>query len=179
MGEHWGLKQWAYRFGFVLLSFVALFLYLLPLELGAGRWPGPDMMLAFAFAWVVRRPTYVPIVLVGAVFLIADFILVRPPGLWAGICVVGLEFLRRREGASRDIPFSLEWAMVAVVMLGLAVVYRILLGIFLVQQVSFGLIILQQISTLLIYPVVVFISTSVMGVTKITTTEAEALGYSR
>ncbi|RPE67452.1 rod shape-determining protein MreD [Pacificibacter maritimus] len=179
MGEYWGVKKWAYRCAFVLLSLVALFIYLLPLEFGEGRWPGPDLIVAFAFAWVLRRPSYVPILLIGPVFLIADFMLVRPPGLWAALCVLGIEFLRRREGRSRDIPFPVEWAMISAVLLGLAVIYRVLLSVFLVQQASFGLVILQQLSTLFIYPLVVFISTSVMGVTKITAAEAEVLGFSR
>lgn len=179
MVEPWVLKQWMYRGGFIGVCLAALFFCLLPLEVGAGRWPGPDLMLAFAFAWVLRRPAYVPMLLVAFTFLIGDFIFMRPPGLWAALCVIAVEFLRGREGMSRDMPFLVEWAMVSAILLGLAVLYRVFLGIFMVDQASFGLVILQQISTLLAYPVVVSVSTMVMGVTKITAAEAEMIGYSR
>lgn len=179
MVEPWVVKQWMYRGGFVLVCMAAIFFCILPLEVGAGRWPGPDLMLAFAFAWVLRRPAYVPMLLAALAFLLGDFVYMRPPGLWAALCVIAVEFLRGREGMSRDMPFLVEWAMVSALMLGLAVVYRICLGIFMVDQTSFGLVILQQISTLLAYPIVVLISTTVMGVTKITAAEAEMIGYSR
>ncbi|MBU2867099.1 rod shape-determining protein MreD [Pacificibacter marinus] len=179
MVEPWVIRQWMYRGGFVLICTIALFFCILPLEVGAGRWPGPDLMLAFAFAWVLRRPAYVPMVLVGLIFLIGDFIFMRPPGLWAALCVIAVEFLRGREGMSRDMPFLIEWATVSALLLGLAVVYRICLGISIVDHTSFGLVILQQISTLLVYPIVVLISTFLMGVTKITAAEAEQIGYAR
>lgn len=179
MIEPWIIRQWMYRGGFVLISATALFFCLLPLEVGAGRWPGPDLALAFAFAWVLRRPAYVPMLLVGLTFLLGDFVFMRPPGLWAALCVIAVEFLRGREGMSRDMPFLVEWATVSVVLLGLALVYRICLGIFIVDHTSFGLVILQQISTLMVYPLVVLASTFIMGVTKITAAEAEQIGYAR
>jgi rod shape-determining protein MreD len=179
MVEPWVIRQWAYRAGFLLVCMIALFMSILPLEVGAGRWPGPDLMLAFAFAWVLRRPSYVPILLVAMVFLVGDFIFMRPPGLWAALCVIALEFLRGREGMSRDMPFLVEWMMISGLMLGLAVSYRVCLGIFMVDQASLGLVILQQISTLLSYPLVVLVSTTVMGVTKISAAEAELIGHSR
>lgn len=179
MIEPWVVKQWLYRGGFALVCMTALFFCLLPLEVGAGRWPGPDLMLAFAFAWVLRRPSYVPIFLVASLFLIADFIYMRPPGLWAALSVLAIEFLRDREGTSRDMPFLVEWATVGVVMLGLAVVYRVALGIFVVQQTSLGLVILQQFSTFVAYPFVALASKNIMGVTKISAAEAELIGHTR
>ena len=179
MVEPWVVRQWTYRAGFTVICLIALFMSLLPLEVGTGRWPGPDFMLAFAFAWVLRRPAYVPIYLVAIMLLISDFVFMRPPGLWAGLGVIVLEFLRGREGMSRDMPFLVEWASIAGVMFGLAVVYRVCLAIFMVDQTSFGLVILQQISTLIAYPFVVLLSVIVMGVTKISAAEADMIGRSR
>jgi rod shape-determining protein MreD len=173
------VKNWLYRGGFALVFLTVLFFSILPLEVGSGSWPGPDLVLAFAFAWVLRRPSYVPLFWVGCLFLIGDFVYMRPPGLWAGLSVLALEFLRDREGTSRDMPFLVEWATVGVVMLGLAVLYRLTLGIFMVDQTSLGLVILQQISTFCAYPFVLLISVNLMGVTKISTAEAELIGQTR
>lgn len=170
---------WLHRGGFVVICAAALFFSLLPLSAGIGHWPGPDLMLGFAIAWVLRRPEYVPVALVALVLLVADFIYMRPPGLYAVLCVLTIEFLRRREPQSRDMPFLLEWAMVAVVMFGLAIGYRLMLGLFMVDQASLGLVILQQISTLLAYPVVVLFSTQALRITKISASEADQMGRAR
>lgn len=149
--------------------------YLLPLKVGMGYWPGPDLIVAIAFVWVMRRPDFMPVWLAAPIFLLADFIFQRPPGLWAALCVVGLEFLRGRERTSRDMPLMVEWLMVAGVLLGMAVVYRMLLAIFLVDLASLGLVILGQLSTLIAYPFVALISSSLLGIRKLTPTEADEL----
>ncbi|AJE48412.1 hypothetical protein [Celeribacter indicus] len=173
------LRRWSYRAGFLALSAIVVFVYLLPVRVGSGHWPGPDLLLGFAFAWVLRRPDYVPVWLVATVMLTADFIFLRPPGLWSALTILGLEFLRRREATSRDMPFAVEWAMVAGVMLAMAVLYRLALGTFMVDRTSLGLTILGQISTLLAYPVIVLFSRSVLGITKISPAEADEMRYVR
>ncbi|GAA3867264.1 rod shape-determining protein MreD [Celeribacter arenosi] len=169
------LRRWLYRIVFVAIAFVAVFIYVLPLRVGSAHWPGPDLLLALAFAWVMRRPDYVPVLLVAVVMLTADFVFMRPPGLWAALSIIGLEFLRRREPTSRDLSFLLEWAMVAGVMLAMAVAYRLVLAIFMVEQATLGLVILGQVSTLLVYPLVVVASTWALGITKITPSEADEM----
>lgn len=173
------VRTWSFRGVFLLITALATFFYLLPLQVGSGRWPGPDLILAFAFAWVLRRPDYVPVFLVATVMLLADFIFLRPPGLWAALTIMGLEFLRSREPTSRDLPFAIEWAMVAGVMLAMAVAYRVSLAIFMVDQTSLGLAILGQLSTILSYPIVIAISHYGLGIAKITPSEADEMRYVR
>ncbi len=169
------LRRWGHRAAFVAISGFALFLYILPMNVGTARWPGPDFVVAFAFAWVLRRPTWMPLWLAAPIFLIGDFMLLRPPGLWAALCVIALEFLRTRETTSRDMPFAIEWAMVAGVLLAMAGVYRAILAVFMVDLTSLGLVISGQISTLIVYPVVVLVSASVLGVRRLTPSEADEL----
>nr|WP_319249323.1 rod shape-determining protein MreD [uncultured Celeribacter sp.] len=173
------VRLWAYRAGFLVLSALSFFLYLLPLQVGTGHWPGPDVPLAFAFAWVLRRPDYIPVLIFAAVMLLADFIFLRPPGLWTALTLVGLEFLRRREPTSRDMPFVFEWAMVAAVMLAIALLNRIVLTLFMVDQAPLGLSILGQISTLIAYPFVVLFSRTILRIEKVTPTEADEIRYAR
>lgn len=98
-----------------------------------------------------------------------------PPGLWAAISIVGLEFLRRREPTSRDMPFLVEWAMVGGVLVAMAVLFRATLAIFMIDLTSLGLVLLEQLSTLAAYPLVVLLSSKVLSVTKLTPTEADEL----
>ncbi|MEG3662876.1 rod shape-determining protein MreD [Celeribacter halophilus] len=173
------VRTWSFRAGFLLVAALVTFFYLLPLKVGAASWPGPDLILSVAFAWVLRRPDYVPVFLVAPVILLADFIFLRPPGLWTMLSVLGLEFLRRREPISRDLPFAVEWAMVAGVMLAMALAYRLCLALFMVDQSSLGLAIMGQVSTLLSYPVVVALSRYGFGMTKISPAEADEMRYVR
>lgn len=171
------LRRWLYRAGFFVLASFIVFLYLLPLRVGAGYWPGPDLLLCFAFTWVMRRPDYVPAWLVALIMVMADFLFLRPPGLWAALTLGGLEFLRRREAQSHELPFVGEWAMVAGVMLAMALCYRLVLAVFMVDQATLGLTILAQISTILAYPLVVLLSTTLFGVHRVSAAEADAMRY--
>jgi len=168
---------WLYRFGYIGICLFAYFIGLLPLEIGELHWGTPDLVLGFAFCWVLRRPDYVPMVIVCIAFLLADFLFTRPPGLWATISLLAVEFLRHREPHARDMPFLVEWAMIAALLLGMAIVYRLAHAIFIMPSTSLGLVILQQISTLLFYPMIVLCSGIVMRVTKITSAEAEITGH--
>jgi len=40
---------------------------ILPLSTEPGSVPGPDVVLCLTFAWVLRRPEYVPALLIAAV----------------------------------------------------------------------------------------------------------------
>ncbi len=169
--------RWLYRGLFVLLVGTSVFFLLLPLDLTAGRWPGPDLIVALSFAWVLRRPDFVPVVLVAAVFLTMDLLFMRPPGLWAGLVVLGLEFLRSREPHSRDLPFLVEWAMVSGVVVAMTLAQRLVLLIFVVGQPSFGLVVLQLSATIISYPLVVAASRMIFGIRKIAPGEVDQLGH--
>lgn len=152
---------------FLTLALLVAFARLLPLGDGTGGVPGPDLLVVLAFAWVLRRPDYVPVALVAAVMLAADFIFLRPPGLWAAITVIGMEFLRNREAAFRDLPFLGEWGMVALVLLAMTLVNALVLLIFMVDQPTLGLTLLQLIATILAYPLVVGVTVFALGLGRV------------
>lgn len=170
-------RRWGFRGLFVLLAFGVVFFQILPFRIGVSRWPGPDLLTLLAFAWVLRRPGYVPVVLVAAVTLFTDTLFMRPLGLWSALVVLGFEFLRRRQPFSRDLPFLVEWMMVAGVLLGMTVTNAFVLAIFLVEQPDLKLTFLQLIISILSYPVVVAISRFALGVRKIAPGEVDALGH--
>ena len=170
-------RRWLYRMTFVLISAVVVFFGVLPLDLAAGRWPGPDLTVAFAFAWVMRRPDFVPVGMIAAVFLVMDMLFMRPPGLWAGLVVLGLEFLRSREPHSRDLPFLVEWAMISGILVAMTLAARVIQLIFVINQPSFGLMTLQLAATILSYPVVVATTRMIFGIRKIAPGEVDQLGH--
>lgn len=140
---------------FLLLFALALFFRLLPLNTAGPSLPRPDLMLCMVMAWVLRRPTDLPLPVIGLVFLIEDLFMLRPPGLWALAVLAGTEFLRRRHAVAREITLPLEWALVSAVMLVTLITYRIVLAIVMVPQPPLDLSLLGLAVTVLCYPLVV------------------------
>ncbi len=176
MAEAAASGDWAHRSGFAVIAALSLFVRILPLSTLPAGWPGPDLLVCLAFAWVLRRPTYVPALLIAIVFFIEDMVLLRPPGLWAFIVLMGSEFLRRREPLSRQLPFPLEWAMVAAVLLLMMAANRLIMAIVVSPQPDFGFAFIQIILTIALYPAIVVLSHLAFGVRKSATGEVDSLG---
>lgn len=171
---------WRYWGVFAALALVSLFWRMLPLPPVSGGamagLPGPDLLLCLVLAWVLRRPDYMPALLIAGVFLIEDLMLMRPPGLWALIVLGGAEFLRARQPLMREVPFLLEWALVGAVMLAMWMTERLVLGIVMVPMPALGASLVQLLLTLAAYPVVVALSRHALRVRKPATGEVDALG---
>lgn len=166
-------RFWALLLG---LAVASLFLRLLPLGVAPVGLPGPDLLLCLVFAWVLRRPEYVPALLVAAIFLLEDLILLRPPGLWALIVLLGTEFLRQRQPLMRELTFPMEWAMVSAVMLTMMLAERLTLAMTMVPTPSLRLSVVQLLMTVIAYPLVVLASHFLLRVRKPATGEVDALG---
>lgn len=173
-----GLRStvWIYRGAFLLVAVVLLFLRLLPLGSEAGRWPGPDILLCIALAWVMRRPDYLPVWLIAIVFLIEDLVLMRPPGLWTALVVIATEFLRARVALTRELTFVVEWMLVAGVMVAMLLASRVVLSIVLVPQAGFGFAMVQTIWSILCYPLVIAVSAMALDLRKPATGEVDSYG---
>ncbi|MEZ5755523.1 MAG: rod shape-determining protein MreD [Paracoccaceae bacterium] len=169
-------STWLYRAVFVGLAGALLFIKLLPLGSVAGDWPGPDILLCLVFAWVTRRPDFLPVFLIGIVVLMEDLILLRPPGLWAALVILASEFLRARVALTRELQFLTEWLLIAGLMLGLMIANRLALAIAFVPQPSLGFALLQTVWTILCYPLVVAVSRFAFDLRKPATGEVDAYG---
>lgn len=139
---------------FVMLFLGVLFWRLLPLAPGRVAWPGPDLTLALALIWMLRRPEQLPVLTVALLFLIEDIILMRPIGLGAAIAVIGTEAARKREQRWRQLPFMVEWLRVAMLVALMMLANRFLLTMFFLPLPSLGQAILQYIATVAAYPLV-------------------------
>ncbi len=164
MGESLIPHKWLMRIAFVGTCLVMLFLQLLPLETTPRRWAGPDFLVVLTLAWAGRQPAYVPPLLVAAIFLLADFLLMRPPGLMAALMVLASEVLRNRALSLRDATYVAEWMTAAAMLIFIAVGYRLLLIIFMVERSSLGLTLMQAMMNIAVFPLVVALSKLIFGV---------------
>ncbi len=170
-------RIWLGRLVFTGLAFLLMFVYLVPLGFVPAYFPGPDLLLCLTLAFVLRRPEFVPFWLLAGIFLLADFMLMRPPGLWAAIVLLTAEFTRAQEYRLRDLVFPFEWALIAAVIFLALLANRIFLFITLVPQPGFAAIMLHYLVTVLAYPFVVFFCYSILGIRKVTPDVAIRFGH--
>ncbi|NNE88036.1 MAG: rod shape-determining protein MreD [Silicimonas sp.] len=169
-------KIWGYRLLLVLMVSVVAFVLLLPLGSRAGGIPGPDVVLLIVFAWIIMRPDYVPLLLAAATFLAADFLFMRPIGLWAALSLIGAEFLRSRRLQLRDASFLFEWLLVVTVIAVMTLVNALVLSMVAVEQPSLGLTLIRLIFTAATYPIVVILAGRAFGVKKLSSADLDRIG---
>lgn len=167
---------WWKRGLFVLLALTVLFANLLPLSTMPASWTGPDLLIALTFAWALRRPDFVPVLLIAVIMLLADLMLQRPPGLMAFLIVLGAEQLKTRAVGLRDASFAGEWAAASLVVIGVFLLNRVTLSVLMVDQAPIGLTLMQMIATILAYPVVVLVSHLFFGVRRLAPGDDDAVG---
>jgi rod shape-determining protein MreD len=167
---------WFYGVVFVGIALILLFLRLLPLGSQAGQWPGPDLLLCLTLVWMMRRPDYLPALLIATVFLVEDLILLRPPGLWTVIILLATEFLRGRAALTRELNFVVEWMLVAGLMVAMLLAYRLMFTITLLPQAGFGFALVQTLWSILCYPLVVMASTLALDLRKPAMGEVDNFG---
>ncbi|MGJ8610875.1 MAG: hypothetical protein ACSHWY_07260, partial [Octadecabacter sp.] len=141
------------------------------------RWIAPNFLILLACAWVVRRPSITPVWAIAALFLLADMLFQRPPGLWTALVLILTEILRSRSRSMRTLPFWLEWATVAVGITIITAIEWFTLSMVLVRHAQVGLALLQLCLTLVAYPAVVFVSYALFGVSRAAPGQVDALGH--
>lgn len=172
-------ERWIWGSAYFGLAAVLILLHILPMDIGPKGYPGPDILLCITFVWVLRRPHYVPPLLIAAVFLLTDILYMRPPGLWTALVVIATEMLRNREAALREQQIPVEMGTVAVVLIALHLIYWLVLLIFAVPQAWFGMLLLQLIATLLAYPMIAAMARLVFKVQRLDPAEFEATRRAR
>lgn len=165
---------WSYRALFLALCASVICIKMMPLSLDSSGVPGPDLLLALTLAWLLRQPTVVPLGLILLVFLLADFLFQRPPGLWTLLVIITSEALRRRRLTMTEFPFFLEWSAFTGAVFAMIVVERLLLLLLFVEPAPLGLSLAHAIVTAAIYPIVVGISKFLFGLRKIGPADVEA-----
>jgi len=177
MAETPATQVWIGRCVFTVVMVAIIFVQLLPLDTRPDTWPAPDLMLAVTLTWVVRRPDFAPVILVAGLFLLADLLFQRPPGLWTGLMIIGTEMLRTRARKMRNMPLMLEWGTVAMGVVMITLAYRLALAIVMTPQPPLGLTLIQMVMTIVIYPVVVVIAHFILGVSRPAPGQTDSLGH--
>lgn len=167
---------WLLQAVYLAIAVVIFFLRLLPVGSAPDVWPMPDILLCLTLAWVTRRPDQLPVLLVVAIYLVEDLLLMRPPGLWCAMVVLGTEFLRGRAALTRELGFAMEWLMVSAVMVVMLLANRAILGIAFLPQPSFAQAVVQTLGTILCYPVIVGLSQILLHLRKPATGEVDEMG---
>ncbi len=165
------VRRWLFRGLFLAACSLVILIQLLPLSTLPPRIPAPDVLPVLTFAWVLRRPEYVPIVLVALVFLMADLFFMRPPGLWAALVVAGSEVLRTRGLAFRDMPFIFEWALVAAILASIMLINQVVLFVTVSQAPRLGPSLIQMLLTVALYPAAVIVTQLLLKVRRPTSAE--------
>jgi rod shape-determining protein MreD len=169
------LRRWTNRALYVALCALLIFLDILPISVEAGRYPGPDLMLALTFAIVMRRPRHLPAPLIAAVFLATDLLYMRPPGLWTAIVVLGTEYLRVHQSVNEETPFVTEWLTVAGTLLAMLLAYRTVLWLTMVPQPPLTMAAAGAAATLLAYPLTVLVVRQVLRIRRAAPGEVDPL----
>ncbi|WP_136683727.1 rod shape-determining protein MreD [Falsirhodobacter xinxiangensis] len=169
-------RLWLFRSAYVVIALVLVVARLLPLGQAPGAWPGPDVLLCFTLAWMLRRPDYMAPWLIALIVLAEDLLLMRPPGLWTAVVVLATEFLRSRTAFTRELTFPAEWVLMSGTMIAVALAYRFAFGIAFLPQPPFGFAMMQVVASILCYPFVVWISVMVLKLHKPATGEVDAYG---
>lgn len=158
------LRRAGFRLLFVGIAFTFVFMRILPFMGPSGGWPAPDLIVVMAFAWILRRPEYLPLWLLAGVALFADVVFMRPLGLWALATVLGTEFLRRRSHLTLEKPFPVEWLLIAMVLLAMHAGEALMLAVTMVPQPGLGATLLEYLTTVAVYPLAVVATAFVFGV---------------
>lgn len=170
-------QVWMGRLMFAIVMIAIVFIQLLPLDTRPDVWAAPDLMLTVALAWTARRPDFAPVILVAAVFLLADLLFQRPPGLWAGLVIIMTEIFRSRARRIRNVPLMLEWGSVAAGIVAITLIYRVSLTIVMTPQPPLGLTLIQMVMTIAIYPLVVATAHFIFGVSRPAPGQTDSLGH--
>lgn len=170
-------RLWVMRATYLLLALFMIFLQLLPLNTLPPRFAPPDLLLVLTFIWVARRPDFVPVLSIAAVFLLTDLLFLRPPGLYTALILISTETLRVKSRNLRNSTFTMEWLTVSVVIVGLAMAYRVASSLTALDQAPLWLTSVQLILTLMIYPVIAVLSQLIFGILRPAPGEVDALGH--
>lgn len=164
------------RAGFMALALCLILAKLLPLQTLPHHWTGPDLLFAFALAWSVRRPDFVPLSILALVFVLSDFLLQRPPGLAAALMLLACADMQNRTKSLRDAGFATEWARASGLIVGAALAQHLVLLVLLANPPAFGLVVLQTVLTALVYPLCIAVTAGVFGVRMSAPGDLDGLG---
>ena len=138
---------------FLVIAIFLIMLPTLPIRADFNHIFIPDLLLTMTFAWVMQRPDVIGPITITIVFLFADFILQRPPGLWTVIVLFAATFLGMRSARFKEVFFIYEWATVSVIIVFCYLTQYILMRLTFLAIYDLKLLTITGLTTIFFYPV--------------------------
>lgn len=168
MADRVDSRTWMHRIIFALLAFTLIVIDLVPLDMRPAAWAAPDVLLVVTLVWVARNPAFVPVLTVAILFLLADLLFMRPPGLWAALVVILSEVIRRQHRDFRTMSLFVEWGTIAAGIVAITLANRLALALVMLPQPPLGLSLIELVFTIMVYPLVVLVAHFIFGVSRVT-----------
>ena len=151
-------RIWIYRIIFIAVAIFLILANLMPLQTTPQSWPWPNTLLLVIFCWSLREPNFVPVPLIIAVLLLQDFLLYRPPGLFSGISVFILIWIKAITASSDDKSFLAEWVRVSLAFAAISLIFHLGLSLSFVKTIELRISLIQTLFSITTYPFIVLVS---------------------
>ena len=154
------------RILYFMIVFIGIFILLIPVSIFHNILMSPEIIFMITLILIIRNPDYVPVWLIGIVFLLNDFLLTLPLGLNTFIALLTTEFLRRNRLFFIEMLFLTEWLCIAIFLLAANVMRELLLIITLSEHAPGFTVITQVGLSILIYPILVVLVSFIFRIGK-------------
>lgn len=170
------MRIWLGVVSYLGLGLAVLVFRMLPLGTEPVSIPFPDLLISMTLAWVARRPDLVPFWAIAVLFFVTDLLLMRPPGLYTAVVLIATDVLRRQTDGMRNLPFVLEWMVIAATLVAITVGYRAVLFVTFTPMAPLGLTLLQLVITAVFYPLIAGALQLLLGLRKPARGEVDTRG---
>ena len=147
------VKSLIHQILYFCIGLLIIFFQILPLQTTPQSWSGPNVLLVFFAALVIKRPEFTSSLLIAVVFLIEDFFLMRPPGLMSSLTLLGLYFLKRKFQNQEETSLIFVWGNVAICLTLVLLICYFVSKLLFIPSAGLRLTIMEITVTLAIYPI--------------------------
>ena len=147
------VKNFIHQILYFCIGLLIIFFQILPLQTTPQSWSGPNVLLVFFAALVIKRPEFTSSILIAVVFLIEDFFLMRPPGLMSSLTVLGLYILKTKFQNQEETSLVFVWGNVAICLTLILLICYFVSKLLFIPSAGLRLTIMEITLTLAIYPI--------------------------
>ena len=147
------VKNFIHQILYFCIGLLIIFFQILPLQTTPQSWSGPNILLVFFAALVIKRPEFTSSLLIAVVFLIEDFFLMRPPGLMSSLTVLGLYILKTKFQNQEETSLVFVWGNVAICLTLILLICYFVSKLLFIPSAGLRLTIMEITLTLAIYPI--------------------------
>ena len=147
------VKSFIHQILYFCIGLLIIFFQILPLQTTPQSWSGPNVLLVFFAAIVIKKPEFTSSLLIAVVFLIEDFFLMRPPGLMSSLTVLGLYILKTKFQNQEETSLVFVWGNVAICLTLILLICYFVSKLLFIPSAGLRLTIMEITVTLDIYPI--------------------------